>query len=269
MEIGQTETKTKMHRFAIPNLSPLTLYHFQARSFSLPGVIGKSTDKTFVTKASLIKPEIARLGNTQVEVRWVTDLETSSFIGYRDLKTGKAGQVGDSNRIKNHSVLVENLLPDNSYEIKAFGYDINNNIVEGNPITIKTKKDVAPPEISNIKIDNALLPGRSDRLQTVVSWLTNEPANSIVYFEEGVGIAEKLTNKTGSENEFITDHIVIITTFKPSTAYRVKIASADEANNSSISPMRTILTPRSSESVVDVITRNLQESFGFLKKLRR
>lgn len=123
-------------------------------------------------------------------------------------------------------------------------------------------------ELSSIKIDNALVPGRTDRLQTIIFWKTNEPANSVVYYEEGISNNDNLANKTGEEKEYTADHAVIIANFKPSTIYRIKVVSEDEAGNTASSPIRAILTPRSAESIVDVIFKNFQESFGFLKRLQ-
>ncbi len=269
VELSAGDKKERDHTVNMTGLSPSTIYHIQAKGFVIPGAVGKSKDITFLTKASRIKAEVTRLGNTDVDVRWTSPTDTSSFVEYRNLRSGKIGRTGDDAKIKSHAITVKDLEPDTSYQLKVFGYDNNNNIAEGDPITVRTKKDVAPPEISNIRIDNALLPGRSDRLQSVVSWRTNEQANSVVYFEEGVGINEVLANKAGQEKEYNADHIVIITSLKPSTIYRIQISSADESGNLSKSPIRSILTPRSAESVLDVITRNLQETFGFLKNINQ
>ncbi|MBI4691866.1 MAG: fibronectin type III domain-containing protein, partial [Candidatus Terrybacteria bacterium] len=268
VELSQVEKKTREHKIELTGLSPATIYHIQARSFVFPGVVGKSKDITFSTKASKVKPEISKLGNTELEVRWVTEKETSSFAEYTNLITKKVYRVGDSTRVRTHNLKLENLIPDTPYEIRTFGYDENNILVEGDPLKIRTKKDTVAPGISAIRIDNALLPGRTDKLQSVISWKTDEPANSLVYFEEGVGISEELANTAGYENEYTTDHIVILTNLKPATVYRIRVASADESDNLTKSPIRTILTPRSPESVFDVIIRNFQDTFGFLKKLQ-
>ncbi|MEW5907632.1 MAG: fibronectin type III domain-containing protein [Patescibacteria group bacterium] len=266
--VESTKEKIKEHTLELRDLSPATKYHLQAKSYVFPDVIGKSKDSEFYTLSSKIKPEITRVGNTDAEVRWVTAKETSSFAEYRNLATNKLGRMGDDRRVQSHFLKIENLAPGTNYEIKVFGYDQDNNIIEADSITIRTKQDISPPVISSIRIDNAMVPGKRDKLQTVISWKTDESSNSRVYFEEGIGISDKLTNKTGQENEYTTDHIVIITSMKPATVYRIKVSSRDEAGNTADSPMRTFLTPRSAESVLDVIVRNFEESFGFLKRLR-
>ena len=269
MEIKEGDSKIRDHSINLQSLSPSTIYHFQAKGFVIPGSIGKSIDSVFTTKASKIKPEITRLGNTDMDVRWSTPVETSSFVEFKNITTGKIGRTGDDTKSLSHSITLENLTPDTSYQIRVFGYDNQNNIAEGDPLTAKTKKDNTPPAISNIRIDNALLPGRNDRLQSVITWKTNETANSVVFYEEGVGVSETLSQKSGQENEYTIDHVVIITSFKPSTVYRVQIVSKDESGNITVSPVRSILTPKQSESILDVISKNLQETFGFLKKLNQ
>jgi hypothetical protein len=270
LEVAGPQEKIKNHKVILTGLSPANKYHLQAKAYSIPGVTGKSKDIEFITKASKIAPQVVKLGNTNAEIRWITNDETSSFIEYKNLVTRQIAQKGDNTMAKAHSVSLDNLTPATPYEIRAFGYDINKNIVEGNTISIRTKQDTTAPQISSIKVDNALLPGRTDRLQTIVFWKTDEPTNSIVNYEEGIGTNEKLTLQEDSQKgEYTTDHAVIIANFKPSTVYRIQVVSEDEAGNKTVSPIRAILTPRSAESIVDIIFKNFQESFGFLKNLQQ
>ena len=150
------------------------------------------------------------------------------------------------------------------------GYTEKNNLIEGGePITVRTSKDIIPPIISNLKIDSALVPGRNDRIQTIISWKTDEPANSNVEYEEGSGKSSGiLANSEGDKKFYSQNHDVIITKFKPGALYRVRVVSVDEAGNKTESPIRTIITPRQSESIIDVIVKNFEDTFQFLKKIR-
>ena len=47
-----------------------------------------------------------------------------------------------------------------------------------------------------------------------------------------------------------------LTSFKPGTVYRFQISSTDSAGNIVKPPIRTIITPRQNESIVDVIFKN-------------
>lgn len=265
IEVGNVEERVKEHKVELLNLNPRTLYHFQVKSAAVVGAVGKSQDFTFSTLASKIKLEFPRITNTEIEVRWMTEVETDSYVEYKDLKTGKTAEVRDPTRVKSHIIVLTNLSPDTSYQIRGFGYDANNILIESDLVTVKTKLDTTPPKISGIKIENALFPGRKDKALTIVSWRTDEPADSIVYFEKGIEIGGVLKNKAGKEKEFTLDHIVILVT-ETGTIYRLQIESNDEAGNKTQSGIRTILTPRGEESILDIIVKNFEETFKFLKR---
>jgi hypothetical protein len=118
-------------------------------------------------------------------------------------------------------------------------------------------------------VDSALVPGRTDRTQTIVSWKTDEPATSVVYYEEGTGSAtDKLSQVKDSGSVYTDNHVVILTNLKPGTIYRFQIVSADDANNMTKLPVRTIVTPSQSESIVDVIFKNFDDTFKFMRSVR-
>jgi hypothetical protein len=272
-EISQTELKRKEHNFKITRLSPGEVYHIQTKSFVFPQIVSKSKDITFLTKLPKIRPELTKVQNTEIEVRWVTGIKTTSFVEYTNIKTGSTGRVGNKGKkVKNHSVLLENLIPATRYKLRVFGYDKYDNLVESEPMTTITKKDMKSPNIFSLKINNAFLSGKNNRLQTVISWKTDELSNSLVYSKEGVSGIENFSRDalvSGNKNEFTTEHNVVLTTLKPLTAYLVQVVSVDESGNKTKTPIRTLLTPQSTESVSDIIFRNFNESFGFLNKLKK
>ncbi|MEK7657939.1 MAG: fibronectin type III domain-containing protein, partial [Patescibacteria group bacterium] len=269
-EVSKTDKKTKEHEIALIGLNPNTKYHFMAKSFSLPQATGKSADLTFTTKAPKIAPRVVDIDKDAIRIVWTTTEKSSSIVEYKNLRTGEVLRKIDEQKIIEHDVRLENLDPGTSYEINVTGYNEKDNLIEaGDLITVKTSRDIAPPEISNIRIDGALVPGRNDKVQTVISWRTNEPANSIVEYEEGSGKSgDELANKVSDIGTFTDVHTIIVAKLKPGTLYRVKITSIDEAGNKTVSPIRTIITPRQSESIIDVIVKNFEDTFQFLRKLR-
>ncbi|KKR88750.1 MAG: Fibronectin type III domain protein, partial [Candidatus Wolfebacteria bacterium GW2011_GWB1_41_12] len=269
-EVSDTETKTVDHEIALTGLSPSTQYHFMVKSFILPQVMGRSEDMTFITKSSPIKPRIADIDNDAITIAWITDSLASSIVEYKNLQTNEINRKTNEFLTKDHNVKIENLTPDTSYEIQAMGYGEKGNLIEaGEAITARTSRDVTPPTLSNLRIDSAMVSGRTDRVQTIVSWKTDEPANSFVEYEEGSGKGDgTLANKSGDSDVFVQDHNVIITKLKPGLLYRIKVISVDDANNKTVSPIRTIITPRQTESIVDVIVKNFEDTFQFLQKIR-
>jgi hypothetical protein len=164
-------------------------------------------------------------------------------------------------------VLVQNLAPGTRYSLRAFGYDKNNTLVEGESTIVNTKKDVNPPVITAVAVSNAFIPQRTNQLQTILTWKTDEPGTTEVYYEEGLGASEKLTNMVGNKEEHTLQHTVILPGFKTGTVYRLQIISTDTAGNVGRTPIRTIITPVSNESVLEVIIKNFEDAFGFLNNV--
>ena len=269
-EVSNTDKKSTNHEINLIGLDPNTQYHYMAKSFSLPQAIGRSKDLTFTTKAAKIKPRIADVDNDAIRIVWVTDELASSIIEYKNLRTGEIDRKTKADKVVDHDIKIENLNPDTTYEIKVMGYNEKDNLIEaGDILTARTSRDVIAPTITNLKIDGALVPGRNDRVQTVVSWKTDEMGTSIVeYGESSGGADQELGNKIGESDVYVETHNVILTKLKPGTLYRLRVTSVDDAGNKTSSPIRTIITPRQSESIVDVIVKNFEDTFQFLQRIK-
>ena len=267
-EMSNVEEKVKDHKLSVQSLEPGTKYHFQVKAFSIPGVIGKSKDYNFATRAMNAKVGAIKATNNSFTLSWQTADATTSFVEYKNLKTGKVAEMGNKDLTKNHIVEVGNLPGATSFEATYYGYTSDGVKIEGSPMRVTTLIDNKAPIISDVSISSAFIPYRPNQLQTLISWKTDEPASSIVEYEEGPGSAETLAHKTGGEEEFTKDHIVILPGFKPGTIYRVRITSGDSAGNTGVVPTRTIITPVASDTVFEIIINNFEDVFGFLKNVR-
>lgn len=267
-EVSDTQDKTTTHQVTLNNLVPGQLYRFQIKAYTLPNVVGRSQERTFVTKSSKLVPQISQLLNTSFVVTWQTTKKTSSFIEYQNTRTNQIRRTGSDELSVGHVVSVEDLDPNTTYRVRAFGYDENNNIVESEAITVTTRRDITPPVISGLRIDNTFVPGRNDRIQTVISWRTDEPASSLVLYSEGSTPSRSgLSNVASSTDDTLsTSHNVIITNFKPGTIYQMQVVSVDSAGNRGSSPTRVIITPKQTQSVFDVIVKNFEGTFKFLNQ---
>lgn len=264
-EFGSSESRVRAHQVTLTNLEPGTLYHIQVRSSNVVDVTGKSADVTFTTVFEKPSIEVLELQERQFTVGWTTVKPTTSYVEITDGTTGKTTRVGDEAKIRSHQVIVRNLTPGTDYNVRAFGLDDAGNIIESAVKKVHTPLDSDIPVISNIKIENALVPGRNDRLQTIISWTTNEPSTSQVYYEEGIGTSETLANKTLFQEPPVTNHLVVVGVFRPGQVYRMQIVSADAERNTAFSQIQSFLTPQQAESIFDIITKNFQQSFGWLK----
>ncbi|MBP9715643.1 MAG: fibronectin type III domain-containing protein [Candidatus Pacebacteria bacterium] len=268
-EVSDTTTKVTTHKVKLINLKSNTKYHFSAKAFSLPQIVGKSKDFTFITKASKIKVSVTNLTKNSFTVSWSTNGKTSSIVEYKNLKTGKVNKRTDDIRSTGHVVKIDNLDPGTLYQVDVSGLnEIGNTVESAGTITIKTSTDVTAPAISKVKVDSSLVVGRNDKTQTIISWKTDEPSTSVVYYEEGSGSPDKPLANKQEDLELTLNHVVILTTLKPGTVYRFQVASSDDAKNVKKLPIRTIITPRPSESIVDVIFKNFNESFNFINNVK-
>ena len=268
-EMSDTSVKDVNHTLSLIGLKPNTKYHLMAKAFSLPQVVGKSDDITFMTATSKIRGSIIDVKTDSFTVVWTTDEPTTSIIEYKNLTTGRISQSVDNVKNSSHSVKLENLTPGTTYEVNISGINDKGNVVQGGGvINVKTSTDNIPPVITNIKVESALIVGRTDKVQTIVSWTTDEPSTSTVYFEEGSGSPTKdLANKQ-EDTEFTKNHVVILTALKPGTVYRFTVSSSDDAGNMAKPPIRTIITPKKTESIVDVIFKNFDATFNFVNNVR-
>jgi len=269
-EFSDTNKKVREHSILATGLTSNTKYHFTAKSFSLPQAIGRSADATFITKAAAIQARVFDVKNNSFRVVWSTEEPSTSIAETKNLADGSIIRKTDEAKRTYHDIIVENLAPGTAYEIKVSGYNEKGNLIEGGAaMKIITSRDISPPVISNLKIDNALVPGRTDRAQSVISWRTDEPATSIVEYGEGTGkVDEELSNKISITDSFVQNHTVIVSALKPGILYRIKIGSTDVAGNKTISPARTVIMPKQAESIVDIVIKNFEETFQFLKNLR-
>lgn len=267
-EVSDTEEKSTSHEIRLLNLLPGTKYHYQLRAYSIPGVTRETADLTFATRLSKLNPEVFELTNKSFKVRWNTDKPTSSFVEYKNTETGQLDVSGSQVKSLGHVVEVKNLAPGKSYEIRAYGYDVNENPTESATQIVRVPRDTSVPLITGLKIDNSFVPGRTDRIQTVVSWRTNEPAYANILYEEGsnsVSAGAELKNSVGQTDALGTSHNIIVPNLKPGTIYRMQVVAIDEFGNKTTSPVRSIITPLQTKSVFDVILKNFEDTFQFLR----
>ncbi len=267
-EAADTLNKTIDHEINLVNLKPDTKYHVMARGFSIPGVTGSSADITFLTEAPSIQATIGSVGNDSFRATWFTAEPTTSVVEYKNLKTGELNQKSSDSKVSSHDIKVDNLTPGTSYSVSVYGYNEKGNKVSiTESIRITTSIDTTAPVISSLKIDSALIAGRTDRSQTIISWKTDEPSNSTVYFKEGVaGPNEELTNKVEMLNNLVIDHAVVVSSLKPGGLYSIQISSTDAAGNTTLFPVRTVVVPQQTQSVVEIIFKNFEDTFQFLKR---
>ncbi|MEI8361296.1 MAG: hypothetical protein WCG01_04155, partial [bacterium] len=273
---GQADELSLNHSVKIIGLKPDSLYHLQLRSKAKVGPEAMSGDFTLKTKAEaleIISYNTEILSPQIVNLLWLTSEETNSqvtIIPYHNnvLSIDDAKTIMNKIYTTNHEMTIEELESGTIYQIEMSGVNSKGKKISKIIPYFSTTKDDLPPEIMQIKTESALSQGKSLKVQTVISWQTNEPTISQVMFGKGVIFGETdLPDATIMESSYGRKHTAIITNFDPGSVYSFRIKATDSGNNTAISNTHTILTPQQKASVFDLIIKNFESTFGWLSNV--
>ncbi|MFH0854631.1 MAG: fibronectin type III domain-containing protein [bacterium] len=276
--VGEPNDLTTAHVVTVYDLEPDTTYHYQVRSQAPLGPMAKSPDFTFKTKTETLEITnyaVQNISNEKAIFKWVTNMETDSmvkYIPYRDNKliVEEAKEAANSAMSIIHEIEIDNFEAGVIYNIILSGKDLNKNIAEKEIPAFSTANDDLPPIIYQAQTDSALSPGKDAKVQTIISWLTNEPATGRVFYMKGIGNnAEDFNEQTAMDNNFSKKHISVITKFDAGAVYSFRVESVDSGGNVALSKIYTILTPRQKESVFQLIMKNFEKTFGWVSKLKQ
>lgn len=274
--VGSPEVFETTHEVNIFGLSPDTNYHFQLRSKPELGPTARSKDYTFRTsleELSITSFFSKIVDAEQATFKWVTNKDANSavtFTPYLDnvLAVDQSKTVKDDTDSAIHEILIKEFVGGTQYFVELISQDKKGNVARENFERFSTIKDDNPPEISHIKTDSTIFVDRGNRIQTIVSWTTNKPATSKVYFQEGVHGGETVLSESTSLNtNYVKEHVMVITKFKPGMVYSFRVESADSGGNLTLSKLHTFMTAKKSESIIQIIMNILENTFGWLKTM--
>lgn len=268
MKVGESEEYIFEHEIKITSLYPATEYHYQVLSRPEVGPEGKSKDYTFKTKTVL--PEISNLRVSKIEEDAVTvtlssNIPTKAIVEYTNLTKKITKLAGSSNPVTIHNIRITDLTIDTTYSAIVHVENEAGEKVDSSPFSFKTVKDVLAPTISKITTDSTLYPGEDNKVQTIVSWETDEPSICQFNYQEGVVTTGSSTLMDKEPNP-TTKHVQVITSFSQNSVYKYWIKCWDRSLNEAKSDDYTILTPAQEKSIIDMIIGNFESTFGWLKK---
>jgi len=251
-------------------LSPDTLYNFIIMSNPEvgPGAITEgSTFRTEPVRPEIINLRLASRTPDSATFAWDTNILTRSNLGYTNLTSGETLIQGETIFKKTHEFELKNLGHGTSYELILDVIDEYGNIVSSPNINFTTSADEVAPEILQVNTDSTLYPGKTTKIQTIISWKSNEPAKGQVFWQEGIVDSGSVQAEL-QEEVYGVNHIAVITKFKPATVYKFWIEAEDSFGNKGRSKNFTVLTPEKTETVFEMIVDNLQETFGWTQMFR-
>lgn len=267
---SSTEGDTTDHQIELIGLDPFTEYSFQVLSTDAYNITGKSRNYTFQTKAS--RPDIRNLRVLKVEenaatLAWDTVVPAKALVEYQDQTTGAQNSVGRPTLATSHQMRLADLTLGTRYVAYVISENSGGDRVRSQPIQFITVRDVAPPIISNVTNESTLFPGSESRIQTIIEWVTDEPASCIMTYREGVAGGTEPTVREKDKIEYNTRHVEVVVDFAPATVYQFWVNCADEAGNKVQSENFVLFTPIQEKNIIDLILENFQSTFGWVKNI--
>jgi len=276
--VANIDEMTTEHEVFIYGIKPDTLYHYQLRSQANLGPVSKTDDIIFHSG----KPGISITSfysqviddNTAV-FKWSTNKAANTvarIIPYRNnvLSLDEAVDFHQDIETVIHEATFDKLAPGVFYNVELSSRDKNGNEGKETIDNFSTSKDDLPPKISQVKTNSTIFNEKSDKIQTVISWVTNEPATTRIFYQIGVhGSDKELKESTELQNSYTKKHTILVTDFKSGVVYSFRVESVDSGGNITMSNTNTFMTPKKQESIIDMIIRILENTFGWVRKLKR
>ena len=269
---GDPKELVTKHFVAVVGLVPGTTYHFKVVSEDDFGLAAETADDTFKTKSLLPKitgVKVTRIQENAATVNWETKgVLAKGVVEYTNLRNHKKKSVGNPIYAAKHSIRLADLEFGTKYSATIISTNESGDTAVSTPFTFVTVRDVVAPVISKIKNESTLFPSEDTKIQTIVTWQTDEPANCQVFYTQGLIHGEN--NKGDSlpiEQNPLADHTQVIVGFAPATVYKFWLECADESKNSAMSEDFVLITPIKEKNIIDVILENFQGTFGWVKNI--
>ncbi len=260
-EAKSSNTATDTHEVALSGLKTGVAYHFRVKGKDADNNYYSSGDYAFEPKSppKISSSSIDSVTEHGAKIVVITDIPTDILATYADTRdSSNTGSQGKPDFVTRHELELGNLDSGTTYSYAIKITDEQGNQTTSEEKTFTTGKDENPPEIIQVKTDSAL--AQNDKVQSIISWSTSEPATTSFVYKEGLSGEEKeiIVSEAYSQN-----HIVVSTIFKTGTVYHFKVKSVDQSGNETISSDFALLTPKKKENIVQIIVTNFQDIFGW------
>jgi hypothetical protein len=264
-----TATSESSYDVELSELLDGTKYYYQVNAYDSEDNVYEGTILFFTTsprpKISGVKvQQVKGTATSTVLLNWVTNTETSTIVTYYPVDNPSFAQDKvDLKLVKNHQIILRDLLPQTDYVIIAKGRDRGGNEAISEPQKVTTATDTRPPEVSNVRVEPVVQGvGEEATAQLVVSWDTDELSSSQVLY--GEGSSGPLSNKTQKDESLTFNHLVVVPNLQVSKVYHLKVVSSDKAGNEIQSIDQVVITPKATRSALNLVISNLSQAFGFL-----
>ena len=272
LETMATSTSDSSYTLQLEGLTDDTIYYYKINALDADGNEYEGTVLDFKT---LPAPKIEQVTVQQIRgtaqptvlVSWQSNTQISSIVTYYPTANPAAARDEINVELKSglHRMLLKSLEANTPYSLLVKGIDKVGNEALSEVLNFTTDSDTRPPAISDVKVDGSINKGVSGEdvtAQLVVTWNTDELASSQVEFGEGTGSV--YAQKTQADGNLTFNHTVLVSGLTPSKVYHLRVISADATANEGKSVDVVKVTPKATDSALDLVVNNLSQVFGFL-----
>jgi hypothetical protein len=230
------------HSIPLSNLNPNTEYSFRVVSWDASGN-GPSSSNYFTFKtidtADIDAPIISNLTvdgitNTLAIIMWSTDEETTGFVEYGTESGIYKFHVEEEGYLKEHGIVLRDLESGTSYFARVQCTDVGGNgptISEEVRFVTTTHPDGLSPTISDLQVMEVT------HNTATITWKTDEPANSFVWFGKGGA-----NDNVAKDARYLYKHEMTLQNLEPNTTYTFYVTSMDPTKNEGESQEKTFTT---------------------------
>ncbi|MBU1933981.1 fibronectin type III domain-containing protein, partial [Patescibacteria group bacterium] len=262
---------TIAHNIKLSDLKMNTKYNFKVKGYDEDGNMIVSDNYIFRTFTLPIISEIktTNIGYNNFTILWQTNTDADSEVEYIQSSTNEKQISGKPDLTKSHKINITGAESNSTYSVRVKSKDQYGNLAEGKIVEVKVLVDDVAPIISVVRSKSYLIGLEKKKVQTIISWQTDELTNSEVFYDISAQKLEQTSTSTATSSQFIKDdnlttkHIIILSELKPTVIYYFKVKNIDKYNNESFSQIYTFLTPKEKVSVLRVIIEQLTDIFGW------
>lgn len=244
-------------------------YYFRVDTEDDEGYVYEGTVLDFTT---LPQPKLSNVRIQQVKnaaqptvlVSWESNTEVTSVVSL--FPEGNIELIREEVNLDlmsgEHQMIIRGLLPNTVYELMVKGSDKLGNQATSTAQRITTATDTRPPAISNVQIE-AGKGNVTDSSQFIVTWTTDEPTTSQVEYGEGTG--SSYPQRSQLDSNLTLEHTIVISGLAPGKVYHLRAVSTDDAENTTYSLDYVAITPKESNSAIELVISSLSRVFSFLR----
>ena len=268
---GQPNESVTRHAVEVVGLKSATVYHFQVTSEDIAGLKGATTDDTFKTKSILPavhNVKVSRVQEHAATINWDTgDVKAKGVVEYTNQRTHITKSAGNAIFSTKQSLTIANLEFGSRYTGSVIATNEGGENATSQQFSFITVRDVIPPVISQVKNESTLYPGEDSKVQTILSWETDEPASCQVSYSQGLVKTGADTASMPAELNPLTKHTQVVVGFAAGTVYKFWMKCHDAADNEAQSDDFVLITPVKEKNIIDIILQNFQGTFGWVNKI--